>query len=133
MDAQLRQGLADVLPAVDQAMAELSFHKALTAIWGYVGLLNRYVDSTGPWALAKDPALAGRLDEVLYHACEALRALGLLVFPFLPNTGREIWKRLGLSKPTDEGRLDELTTWGGLPAGAQTERGQSLFPRIDVA
>ncbi|MBI5016595.1 MAG: methionine--tRNA ligase [Deltaproteobacteria bacterium] len=133
LDAQLRQGLADLLPAVDRAMDELSFHRALTAVWGYVGLLNRYVDSTGPWALAKDPALASRLDQVLYNACEALRAIGLLVFPFLPNTGREIWRRLGLARPADDGRLDELRTWGGLPPGLQTDRGQSLFPRIEAA
>jgi methionyl-tRNA synthetase len=132
-DEQLRQALAELLPTVARGMDELSFHKALTAIWGYVGLLNRYVDSTGPWALAKDPALAGRLDEVLYNACEALRAIGLLVFPFMPKTGREIWRRLGLARPTDEGRLVELETWGGLPGGVQTERGQSLFPRIEAS
>ncbi|MEW6489359.1 MAG: methionine--tRNA ligase [Thermodesulfobacteriota bacterium] len=133
LDEELRDSLTGVLEAVDQAMGELAFHKALTAIWGYVGLVNRYVDATAPWTLAKDPGRAGRLDQVLYNACEALRAVGLLVFPFLPKTGRELWRRLGVQRPADEGRLEELRDWGGLPAGVQTERGESLFPRIERA
>ncbi|MFU8857052.1 MAG: methionine--tRNA ligase [Deferrisomatales bacterium] len=133
LDEELRDKLAEVLAAVDQAMGELGFHKALTAVWGYVGLVNRYVDATAPWNLAKDPGQSGRLDQVLYNACEALRAVGLLVFPFLPRTGREMWRRLGVGRPVDEGRLEELREWGGLPGGAQTERGGSLFPRIERA
>ena len=131
LDEQLREGLAETVAAVDRAMDELAFHKALTSIWGYVGLVNRYVDSTGPWALAKDPEKARRLDQVLYNACEALRAIGLLIFPFMPNSGREIWRRLAVPRAADEGRLEDLHEWGGLPAGTQTDRGQSLFPRID--
>ncbi len=133
VDEELRDKLAEVLQAVDQAMAELAFHKALTAIWGFIGLVNRYVDTTAPWTLAKQPEGARRLDHVLYNACESLRAIGLLVFPFLPKTGREIWRRLGIGRSADEGRLEELEGWGGLPAGAQTERGESLFPRIERA
>jgi methionyl-tRNA synthetase len=130
-DQELRDNLGEVLVSVDRAMDELAFHKALVAVWEYVGLVNKYVDITGPWALAKDPSRGARLDQVLYNACEALRAIGLLVFPFMPSTGREIWRRLGIRRPADEGRLDELETWGGLPAEAETERGTSLFPRID--
>ncbi len=133
IDEELRDALGEVLAAVDQAMGELALHKALTAVWRYVGLLNRYVDGTAPWALAKDPAKAGRLDQVLYNACEALRAIGLLVFPFMPGTGREIWRRLGIQRPADEGRLEELAAWGGLAPGGRIERGESLFPRIERA
>ncbi len=131
-DETLRDTLADVLGRVDEAMDGLAFHRALAAIWELVGTVNKYVDTTAPWTLAKDPSKASRLDQVLYNACEALRAVGLLVFPFMPRTGREIWRRLGIDRPADEGRLDELRVWGGLPAGLQTERGQSLFPRIEV-
>ncbi|GAB4256741.1 MAG: methionine--tRNA ligase [Deferrisomatales bacterium] len=132
LDEELRDALATTLEEVDRAMDELAFHKALAAIWGFVGVVNRYVDSTAPWALAKDPDRAERLEQVLYNGCESLRVLGLLVFPFLPCTGREIWRRLGLERPADEGRLEELQVWGGLPAGSQTERGASLFPRIEA-
>ncbi|WP_025321289.1 methionine--tRNA ligase [Deferrisoma camini] len=132
VDEGLRDALTACLEQVDAAMDDLAFHKALTSVWEFVGVVNKYVDTTAPWALAKAPEKAPRLDQVLYNACEALRAVGLLVFPFLPGTGREIWRRLGLPRPVDEGRLEELRTWGGLPAGVRTERGKSLFPRIEV-
>ncbi len=131
-EEMLRDTLANTLAEVDAAMDDLAFHRALTAIWEFIGAVNKYVDTTAPWTLAKDPDRQGRLDQVLYNACEALRAVGLLVFPFLPRAGREIWKRLGLERPADEGRLEELRAWGGLPAGLQTHRGESLFPRIET-
>ena len=130
-DEELRDALRDTLTAVGRAMEDLAFNKALTAVWSFVGLVNKYVDATAPWNLAKDEQQAGRLDQVLYNACEALRAIGLLVFPFLPGTGREMWRRLGIQRPTDRGQLEDLENWGGLPAGVRTDRGQGLFPRIE--
>ncbi|RMG87131.1 MAG: methionine--tRNA ligase [Candidatus Dadabacteria bacterium] len=132
VDEGLREALATCLEQVDAAMNDLAFHRALIAVWEFVGVVNKYVDTTAPWSLAKVPEQAARLDQVLYNACEALRAVGLLVFPFLPHTGREIWRRLGVTRPADEGRLEELREWGGLPAGVRTERGPSLFPRIEA-
>ena len=131
-DVELRQTLARALKESAAAMEELAFHKALTSIWSFISLVNKYVDTTGPWALAKDPALAGRLDVVLYNMCEALRNIGLMVFPFMPATGDEIWERLGMGHPASEGRMGELDSWGGLMGSVATRRGESLFPRIEV-
>ncbi|MDF1553318.1 MAG: methionine--tRNA ligase [Deferrisomatales bacterium] len=132
-DEELREKLAAVRGEVAQAMGELAFHKALTAVWSFIGLVNKYVDTTAPWTLAKEPEQAGRLDQVLYNMCEALRCVGLLVFPFLPGTGTEIWRRLGMERPAAEGLLEELAHWGGITPGLQTERGESLFPRIEAS
>jgi len=132
-DEELREKLAAVCDEVKTAMGDLTFHKALTAVWSFVRLVNKYVDTTAPWNLAKSPDLAPRLDQVLYNMCEALRCVGLLVFPFLPATGTEIWRRLGIDRFTAEGRLEELEHWGGLTPGLQTERGNPLFPRIEAS
>ncbi len=132
-DEELRRTLVKSLADMRKAMDELAFHKALNAVWAFIGLVNKYVDTTGPWALAKDPEKAGRLDQVLYNMCEALRAIGLLVSPFLPRTGDEIWDRLGMGRKATEGRIDEIAAWGGLATGHATRRGESLFPRIEVS
>ncbi len=42
------------------AMEEFAFQKALAAIWEFIGAVNRYVDASAPWALAKDPAQRAR-------------------------------------------------------------------------
>jgi methionyl-tRNA synthetase len=132
-DEELREKLDAVCGEVADAMEELAFHKALTAVWGFIGLVNKYVDTTAPWTLAKDPEQAGRLDQVLYNMCEALRCVGLLVFPYVPHTGAAIWRRLGIARPVEEGRWEELAHWGGLTPGLQTERGDALFPRIEAS
>ena len=59
---------------------------ALQAIWSLVTRANQYVDQTAPFKLAKDPAQAERLDEVLYNLAEICRILAVLLWPFLPGT-----------------------------------------------
>ena len=53
-------------------MDEFAFHRALAAIWEFVGVVNRYVDTTQPWALAKDSGKRPRLDAVLVTLAESL-------------------------------------------------------------
>jgi len=59
---------------------------ALEEIWQRVRRLNRYVEEQTPWALAKDEAQAERLDVVLATLAEGVRALTVLLSPYLPHT-----------------------------------------------
>src|SRR4029077_4482782 len=77
--------------------AELS--QALEAVWTLVRRLNRYVEETAPWVLAKDEADPARLDEVLYNLVEGLRVVTLLLIPYLPATAETLLAVLG-----EEGR-----------------------------
>jgi len=101
---------------------------ALLAIWTLVTRANQYVDHTAPFKLAKDPAQAKRLDEVLYNLVEACRILAVLLWPFLPGTAGKIYSQLGLAGSPD--RL-AAATWGGLHNGAAIGRPEPLFPRKD--
>ncbi len=58
---------------------------------------NKYIDDTAPWTLAKDPAQRERLGTVMYTLLEAVRLIGLLVTPFMPDTGAKIATILGQS------------------------------------
>ncbi len=130
-DLQLQKVLREVVEKAPLHMNDLAFHKALTLIWGFIGEVNKYVDTTAPWGLFKNPEQADRLDVVLYNMCEALRAIGLLVYPFMPDTGNEIWARLGMERKAEEGKLTELDEWGELAGGVSVRKGESLFPRIE--
>lgn len=103
---------------------------ALVAIWGLVNRANLYVEQTAPFRLAKDPAQAGRLDEVLYNLVEICRILAVMLEPFIPQTSAKILGQLNL--PSGDTRWVQ-TAWGGLTAGHAVGAPQPLFPRKDLA
>jgi methionyl-tRNA synthetase len=122
---------ADAAKAADETRALLKqsqLQAALQSIWGLVNRANKYVDETAPFKLAKDPAQAARLDEVLYNLAESCRVLAILLNPFLPGTSAKIYAQLGLP-----GAPDKLadSTWGGLPAGHAIGEPAPIFPRKD--
>ena len=123
---------ADAAKAADETRAlfkQSQLQSALQSIWGLVNRANQYVDQTKPFSLAKDPAQAQRLDEVLYNLAEACRVLAVLLWPFLPGTATKIYAQLGLTGSPD--KLD-AATWGGLQAGQTIGEPAPLFPRKDV-
>ncbi|HEY9508967.1 MAG TPA: methionine--tRNA ligase, partial [Verrucomicrobiae bacterium] len=89
----------------------------------------QYVDQTAPFKLAKDPAQAARLDEVLYNLTETCRVLAVLLWPFLPGTAAKIISQLGL---TGEPNQFAEASWGKLVAGHSIGEVAPLFPRKDV-
>jgi methionyl-tRNA synthetase len=103
---------------------------ALQTIWLLINRANQYVDQTAPFKLAKDPAQAVRLDEVLYNLAEVCRVLAVLLWPFLPTTAEKIYAQLGLSAVPDK---FNLAAWGGLPGGHTIGPVSPLFPRRDQA
>lgn len=102
---------------------------ALQAIWSLVARANQYVDQTAPFKLAKDPAQAKKLDDVLYNLAETCRILAVLLWPFLPGTAEKIYAQLGLK---DDPNKFSAASWGGLAAGNQIGDPAPLFPRKDV-
>src|SRR6185295_15709415 len=75
---------------------EMAPSKALEAIWELVRGANRYVDTAGPWTLAKDPAKKAELDHVIHSFLEAVLWSALLVHPVMPRKAEEIAAQLGL-------------------------------------
>mgnify|MGYP001023168320 FL=1 len=114
-----------------QHMDELQFSLALQDVWQLVGECNRYIDVNAPWVLAKTDEGKERLKTVLYVLCECIRIVAILIAPTMPRTPARIYEQLGIAE-------GELTGWesasrfGLLPAGTKVQKGEALFPRIDV-
>src|SRR5438067_3687711 len=108
-------------------MDEYAFHRALTAIWEFVAVVNRYVDASAPWELRKDPAKQPRLNTVLYTLAESLRCLGIVLAPFLPEAAAKI--RAALSE-TGAPKLGDAA-WGALKPGTRVQKIAALFPRVE--
>jgi methionyl-tRNA synthetase len=123
----LREQFEKAKTQVGEAMEQFAFHRALAAIWDFVAAVNRYVDSTQPWALAKNPTNAVQLQGVLYELGQALWGLGMILDPFLPTAAGKVRAALG---HTGEPSL-AAATWGGLAPGTSIQKLSGLFPRIE--
>ncbi len=114
-----------------QHMDELQFSLALQDVWQLVGECNRYIDVNAPWVLVKTDEGKERLKTVMYVLCECIRIVAILIAPTMPRTPARIYEQLGIAE-------GELTGWesasrfGLLPAGTKVQKGEALFPRIDV-
>ncbi len=86
--AELPERVAEVL---DRAEAT----QALELIWQRVRRLNRYVEERAPWQLAKDPGQAAELDRTLASLAEGLRAVSVLLHPYIPASTLRLLDALG--------------------------------------
>ncbi len=121
--------LAKALPGkVEELMNAFRFSDALAEIWQYVSTLNKYIDVTMPWALAKDEDKKARLGSVLYNLAEGLRIVGVMISCFMPETSVKLNEQLCAVNYDWE----SVKTYGGTVAGTQTVKGDPLYPRIDV-
>lgn len=121
----------DAGKAMEQTRAQLEqfeLQGALQSIQALVTRGNQYVDQTAPFKLAKDPAQAKRLDEVLYNLAETCRVLAVLYEPFLPDTAARIYAQLGLSRTANK---FSDAVWGKLEPGRRIGEIAPLFPRKD--
>jgi methionyl-tRNA synthetase len=112
-----------------ELLGQSRLQHALVSIWSLVTRGNQYVDSTAPFKLAKDPAQAARLDEVLYSLAEMCRILAVLLWPFLPGTATKIYEQLGLAG--EPNKVSDVA-WGGLKTGHKVGAPTPLFPRKDA-
>jgi len=130
-DGPLADAAAGAFDAMQEGMGRLDFHGAFGAVWQLIGDTNAYIEDRQPWALNK-AGDAVATAEVLGDCLEALRIVTLLASPLIPRASAELWRRLGHpGRPEDE-RLPDAASWGLLPAGNPLEKGQPLFPRIEV-
>ncbi len=113
-----------------ERMDAVEITPAIESIWEYVRRLNRLVEEEAPWKLAKDEALAARLDAVLHALAAGLRLVSLAVYPVMPGAATEVLRRLG-QPHGDADLLLERALWGEV-ACVTVEQAPPLFPRIET-
>ncbi len=92
-------------------LGECAFSEGLAAIWSLVGEANQFIETRAPWKLAKE-GKKKELLQVIQQLLEVLKSLAILLEPFMPETAEKIARQLGV--------------------GGRIQKGESLFPRIDV-
>jgi methionyl-tRNA synthetase len=101
---------------------------AAEVIWDLVRALNRHVEQTKPWELAKDDARAAQLDRVLYELADGVRIATIALSAYLPQAAPQILRALG--------QPDDLS-WANVEAGRTASvdgvaPAAPLFPRVDA-
>ena len=112
------------------AMGRFALHEGVAAAYDIITATNGFVAETAPWALAKDPSAAGRLDAVLFEAAEAVRVAATLLLPVMPASAAEILRRVGETRPVADLRLPRDGQWrtGG---ERHVAADPPLWPRTD--
>lgn len=127
-DEEVKRLAVKTLADVDRCINEYKISDSVACILTLARRLNKYIDETMPWALAKDEAQKARLGTVLYNLLEGIRYLAVLLTPYMPDTASAIFEQLG----TDVRDYDSLKVFGGLKVGETVGTATPLFSRIDA-
>jgi methionyl-tRNA synthetase len=128
VDDDLKSVVCGAYDKVEKLMDNLRVADALSEIFTVFKRLNKYIDETEPWVLAKDEAKQDRLATVLYNLTEGIIMGASLLAPFLPETGERIASQLNTSLR----EFDTLHEFGLYPSGNKvTDAPEILFARLD--
>ena len=122
----------ETLKEVTEQMNIVQFSKSLEAIWKFISRLNKYIDETMPWALAKDEDKKDRLAVVMNHLVNGLYKTAVMIYPCMPTAAQKIWDQLGVQKPVRDAKVAEVEGWDLLPAGHVLGNAEPIFPRLDL-
>jgi methionyl-tRNA synthetase len=115
----------DGLPArVAELLDRVEPTQALELIWQRVRRLNRYVEERAPWQLAKEPAAAGELDQMLASLVEGVRVVSVLLHPYMPSSTERLLNALRAPEVSFE-----MAGFGERGRGRRLLELEPLFPR----
>ncbi len=114
----------------EEHMDKMEFSVVLTNLWQLVSRNNKYIDETQPWVLAKE-GKQEQLADVMAHLAESLRRIAILLKPFLTRTPDKIFQQLNIQNNALKS-WESLEVFGGIPTETKVEKGEPIFPRLDM-
>jgi methionyl-tRNA synthetase len=121
------------LAEYERAMEGFELQKALAAVWEFIGRMNKAVDVSAPWELAKKKTTLHQLAAVMGSLLKGLRLIAGLIYPVMPDTAGRMQQHLGLDPAAPFYLIEELKRWQSVPAGTRLPKAVMLFPRIETA
>ena len=132
LDLDLQSSALKTIEEFENFMESFEFHRALIAIWEFIAQMNKTIDVTAPWIMAKKKSSRRQLEAVIYHLLEGLRIISGLIYPVMPDTAKNMQKHLGLKPDNSFYHLEHLKAWGAIPPGTALLKSVALFPRVEV-
>ncbi|MDH7555958.1 MAG: class I tRNA ligase family protein, partial [Candidatus Methanosuratincola sp.] len=107
-------------------LEEKRFRDALLSVMSLAREGNKYLNDSAPWSTIKSsPARAAA---TLYTSAQVVKAIGSMIFPFLPSTSKRVWEMLGLTSELE--RLPWGEAASPLPHGHKIGKPSPLFKKI---
>jgi methionyl-tRNA synthetase len=106
-DGRLAEAGRSCLEAYGVAMDEFALERGAAAAFRLLDAANEFIASTEPWVLARNPARADELSQVLFDVAEAVRVAAVLLLPIMPRSAAEILRRVGETKTIGDIRLSD--------------------------
>ena len=131
LDDELIAMVGGLQAKYEEQMEKYTFQNALIEVFKVVSRANKYVDETAPWVLGRDEANKARLATVLYNLVETIRVCAILLTPFIPSTTPKIFEQIGAGEEISQ--YASAGIFGLLPVNVTVKKGETLFPRIDMA
>ena len=127
-DAEGTISLSKVKIDAVKCFDEIEAAEAADEIVALADNLNKYVNDTAPWALAKEEKMA-ECANVLYDVLETMHYIAVLLQPFCPSISDDILTQLNLEKDYN---LDNLV-WNSIKTGKVIEKAdiKPVFLRLD--
>jgi methionyl-tRNA synthetase len=132
LDLGLESEALKTIAEFEEHMKGFAFNKAIMAIWEFINHMNKYIDLTTPWVLAKKKSSRKQLEVVIYNLLESLRIISGLIYPIMPETAETMQKHLGIDSKKQFFNIDILKKWKTLMPGTRVPKSITLFPRIDL-
>ena len=130
VDEELKVKALDLIDKYETLMNGLGFHKALMAVWELIGRVNKYIDATAPWVLARSDT--ERLPTVMSYITETLKIISALIWPFMPESAEKIQGQLGLAKKGIDLPFETVREWGKVRPVRTMTKAPALFPRVET-
>lgn len=128
-DSEIARSGVALAEKVRKEVDGLRFHLALEEVLQYVRSLNKFVNDSKPWELARDQSRKKELGDTLYTTVEGLRIASVLLEAALPTKAKELRAQLGLGDFT----VAQTETWGLSPEGTKIpEEAPILFPKLEA-
>ena len=126
LDSSLAEAFASMPSRIDPLIEQLAFNRALETIWQTLDSANKYIVTTSPFTLAKDPANMPRVAQILANLIEGLRVIADNLTPFMPVTSAKILDLLNVDEKQARAPYGQ-----GIARGHRVKPTTPLFPRID--
>ena len=109
---------------VESLLSEFKIRDALMTAISLASLGNRYLNDKAPWELIKKDK--EKAAAVMYVAAYIVKALAIVLYPFIPSSAQKIWNLLGFK--------GNISSWDEayvlLPKAQQIMKPEPLFKKV---